>query len=176
MSAKALLDSNPAPGEDEIKKALRGNICRCTGYKKIIEAIQLTAAILRGEEAIDADLELGADYGVGQKAFRVDVREKVLGYGKYPDDIYMEGMVHASAVRSAYPRARILKIDSSGAEAMPGVLGVLTCRWKSKNEKLWLEGRYSLLRYFDRDEIGSGLQRILSPWKNDLSFQLRVKI
>ncbi len=128
MSAKALLDSNPAPGEDEIKKALRGNICRCTGYKKIIEAIQLTAAILRGEEAIDADLELGADYGVGQKAFRVDVREKVLGYGKYPDDIYMEGMVHASAVRSAYPRARILKIDSSGAEAMPGVLGVLTAK------------------------------------------------
>ena len=57
-----------------------------------------------------------------------------------------------------------------------GMLGVLTCRWKSKNEKLWLEGRYSLLRYFDRDEIGSGLQRILSPWKHDLSFQLRVKI
>ena len=57
-----------------------------------------------------------------------------------------------------------------------GVLGVLTCRWKSKNEKLWLEGRYSLLHYFDRDEIGSGLQRILSPWKHDLSFQLRLKI
>ena len=57
-----------------------------------------------------------------------------------------------------------------------GMLGVLTCRWKSKNEKLWLEGRYSLLRYFDRDEQGTGLQRILSPWKNDLSFQLRLKI
>ena len=57
-----------------------------------------------------------------------------------------------------------------------GVMGVLTCRWKSKNEKLWLEGRYSLLRYFDRDEQGTALQRILSPWKNDLSFQLRVKI
>ena len=47
---------------------------------------------------------------------------------------------------------------------------------KSKNEKLWLEGRYSLLRYFDRDEQGTALQQILSPWKNDLSFQLRVKI
>lgn len=57
-----------------------------------------------------------------------------------------------------------------------GMLGVLTCRWKSKNEKLWLEGRYSLLRYFDRDEQGTALQQILSPWKNDLSFQLRVKI
>ena len=57
-----------------------------------------------------------------------------------------------------------------------GMLGVLTCRWKSKNEKLWLEGRYSLLHYFDRDEIGSGLQRILSPNKHDLSFQLRLKV
>ena len=57
-----------------------------------------------------------------------------------------------------------------------GIFGVLTCRWQSKNEKLWLEGRYSLLRNFDRDEQGSGLQKILSPWKNDLSFQVRLKI
>ena len=57
-----------------------------------------------------------------------------------------------------------------------GMMGVLTCRWKSKNEKLWLEARYGLLRYFDRDEQGTGLQAILSPWKNDLSFQLRLKI
>lgn len=57
-----------------------------------------------------------------------------------------------------------------------GIMGVLTCRWKSKNEKLWLEARYGLLRYFDRDEQGTGLQQIFSPWKNDLSFQIRVKI
>ena len=56
------------------------------------------------------------------------------------------------------------------------MLGILTCRWQSKNGKWMLEGRYSLLRYFDRDEQGTALQRILSPWKNDLSFQLRVKI
>ena len=65
---------------------------------------------------------------------------------------------------------------SSASYSGHGMLGVLTCRWKSKNEKLWLEGRYSLLRYFDRDEQGTGLQTILSPWKNDLSFQLRLKI
>ena len=57
-----------------------------------------------------------------------------------------------------------------------GMMGVLTCRWKSKNEKLWLEARYSMLRYFDRDEQGTGLQKILSPWKHDLSFQARIKI
>ncbi|MBP5393654.1 MAG: helix-hairpin-helix domain-containing protein [Bacteroidaceae bacterium] len=65
---------------------------------------------------------------------------------------------------------------SSASYYGKGMLGVLTCRWKSKNEKWMLEGRYSLLRYFDRDEQGTGLQRILSPWKHDLSFQLRLKI
>ena len=128
MAGKALIDQNPDPTEEEIKYALRGNICRCTGYKKIIEGIQLTAAILRGDAEIDYDLERGDQYGVGQRAFRVDVRKKVLGYGKYPDDIVMDGMVHLSAVRSKYPRARVLKIDASKAEALPGVLGVLTAK------------------------------------------------
>lgn len=126
MAGKALIDQVPDPTEEEIKKALRGNICRCTGYKKIIEGIQLAAAILRGDEAIDAALEKGDEYGVGDRAFRLDVREKVLGTGEYTDDIEMEGMVHASAVRSRYPRARILDIDMSKALALPGVLAVLT--------------------------------------------------
>lgn len=57
MAGKALIDQNPDPTEEEIKYALRGNICRCTGYKKIIEGIQLTAAILRGDAEIDYDLK-----------------------------------------------------------------------------------------------------------------------
>ena len=126
MAGTALLQKNLNPTEEDIKYALRGNICRCTGYKKIIEGIQLVAAILRGDAAIDEDLEKGDVYGVGQRAFRVDVRKKVLGYGKYPDDIVMDNMAYVSAVRSKYPRARVLKIDASKAEALPGVLGVLT--------------------------------------------------
>jgi len=43
MSAKALLDENPNPKEEEVKQALRGNLCRCTGYVKIIEAILVAA-------------------------------------------------------------------------------------------------------------------------------------
>ena len=126
MAGKALIDQNPAPTEDDIKRAMRGNICRCTGYKKIIEGIQLAAAILRGDAAIDTDLEQGEDYGVGGRAFRIDVREKVLGYGEYPDDIVLPDMAHGSCVRAAHPRARVLDIDASKALALPGVLAVLT--------------------------------------------------
>lgn len=126
MAAKALLDKTADPTEEEIKNALKGNICRCTGYKKIIEGIQLTAAILRGDARIEETLEKGGEYGVGKGAFRVDVREKVLGYGVYPDDVEMEGMVYASAVRTKYPRARVLDIDVQKARELPGVLAVLT--------------------------------------------------
>ena len=126
LSGKALLDVNPNPTEAEIKKAIRGNVCRCTGYKKIIEGIALAGAILRGEQHIDPALEEGAAFGVGDRAFRADVRGKVLGTGEYCDDLYLDGMVHASAVRSQYPRARVLNIDASEALALPGVLAVLT--------------------------------------------------
>ena len=126
MAGKALLDQNPTPSEAEIKKAIRGNVCRCTGYKKIIEGIALAGAILRGEASVDPALEEGEDYGVGARAFRTDVRDKVLGRGEYCDDLYLDGMAHASAVRSQYPRARVLDIDPSAALALPGVLAVLT--------------------------------------------------
>ena len=126
IAGKALLDQNPNPTEAEIKKAIRGNVCRCTGYKKIIEGIALAGAILRGEASVDPALEEGEDYGVGARAFRTDVRDKVLGRGEYCDDLYLDGMAHASPVRSQYPRARVLDIDPSAALALPGVLAVLT--------------------------------------------------
>ena len=128
MAGKALVDKNPNPTEAEIKEAIKGNICRCTGYKKIIEAIDLVAQIKRGEKQIDKELEKGDSFGVGSNAFRIDVREKVLGYGEYCDDVEMDDMLHVSAVRSKYPRARILDIDFSEALAMDGVVAVYTAK------------------------------------------------
>lgn len=128
MSGAALIRRNPNPTEAEVKEAIKNNICRCTGYKKIIEGILKAARILRGEEQIDPDLERGDNYGVGSKAFRVDVRAKVLGYGKYPDDVTnvdFPDMAYGSCVRSKYPRARVVQIDTTEAEALPGVIGVL---------------------------------------------------
>ena len=124
MSGKALIDRNPNPTEVEIKEAIKGNICRCTGYKKIIEGIDLAAQILRGDKKIDEELEKGDDFGVGSNAFRIDVREKVLGIGEYVDDMEVENMLHASAVRTKYPRARVLDIDASEALALEGVVAV----------------------------------------------------
>jgi carbon-monoxide dehydrogenase small subunit len=50
LVAKELLEANPRPSREEIKEALSGNLCRCTGYIKIYEAVELAAARLRGEE------------------------------------------------------------------------------------------------------------------------------
>ena len=123
ISAKALLDANPAPTREEAAFAIRNNICRCTGYVKIIDGILLAAEIFRSGKLPE---EKKTGYGVGERAVRVDVAEKVQGYGKYPDDLYVDGMLYAGAVRSKYPRARVLAIHKEKAEALSGVVGVYT--------------------------------------------------
>lgn len=123
ISAKALLDINSSPSRVEIAKAIRNNICRCTGYKKIIDAIELAARLKREGGRIPKK-EL--NWKLGEPVQRLDAREKVLGYGEYVDDMEMDGMIYASAVRSSYPRARVLSIDTSAAKCLPGVVGVFT--------------------------------------------------
>ncbi len=122
MAAKGLLDHNPDPTTDEIKAALKTNICRCTGYVKIIEGVRLTAKLLREGHIPE---EKGT-WTLGSRVHRIDVAEKVQGTGIYPDDVYMEGMLYASAVRSAHPRAIIKAIRTEKAKALPGVAGVFT--------------------------------------------------
>ena len=123
LCTKALLDKNPDPTEQQIKYALRNNYCRCTGYVKIIAAVKLAAKLKRAGE-IPAPSH--TDWTLGSSVHRLDVAEKVQGYGKYPDDWYVDGMTYGSAVRAKYPRARVLKIDASRALALDGVLAVLT--------------------------------------------------
>ena len=122
MCAKGLLDQNPSPTREEAAFAIRNNICRCTGYVKIIDAILLAAEVFRAGTVPEAP----KDWSLGARVPRVDVKEKVTGTGVYPDDIYLDGMIYGSAVRSAYPRARVLAIHTEEAEALPGVVGVYT--------------------------------------------------
>ena len=122
MCAKGLLDVNPVPTREDAAFAIRNNICRCTGYVKIIDAILMAAELFRDGKIPEEP----ADWSLGQRVPRVDVAEKVTGTGQYPDDIYLDGMIYGSAVRSQYPRARVLAIHTEEAKALPGVVGVFT--------------------------------------------------
>ncbi|MDO5135275.1 MAG: selenium-dependent xanthine dehydrogenase [Eubacteriales bacterium] len=122
ISAKALLDKNPDPTRADAADAIKNNICRCTGYKKIIDGILLAAKYKK--EGLPPEQE--HSWKLGDRVPRLDVREKVLGYGEFADDIEMEGMIYGSAVRSEYPRARVLAIHTEEAKALPGVVAVYT--------------------------------------------------
>ena len=132
MCAKGLLDVNQNPTREEAAFAIRNNICRCTGYVKIIDAILLAAELFR-EGKVPED---STDWSLGQRVPRVDVKEKVTGTGQYPDDIYLDGMIYGSAVRSQYPRARVLAIHTEEAKALPGVVGVFTAADIPGNNKV----------------------------------------
>ena len=122
ISAKGLIDQNPDPTRAEAANAIKNNICRCTGYKKIIDGILLAAKYKR--EGLPPEKEY--EWKLGERVPRVDVREKVLGYGEYPDDVEVEGMIYGSAVRSRYPRALVKAVHTEKAKALPGVVAVFT--------------------------------------------------
>lgn len=122
ICGKGLVDANPNPTRAEIAAAIKNNICRCTGYKKIIDAIELAAKMLREDNSPKVERITG----IGTRAHRVDVPEKVLGWGEYVDDMEVPGMIYGSAVRTAYPRARVCSIDASRALSLDGVRAVLT--------------------------------------------------
>jgi aerobic-type carbon monoxide dehydrogenase small subunit (CoxS/CutS family) len=123
ICAKGLLDQNPTPERGDVKYAIRNNICRCTGYKKIEEAILLAADLLRTGAAIPDEAD---SCRVGERFDRIDGAAKATGTAEFVDDMRPEGLVFGSAVRSKYPRAHVLRIDIEKAKALPGVLAVLT--------------------------------------------------
>jgi selenium-dependent xanthine dehydrogenase len=121
LSAKALLDQNPAPSVREIRRAIRGHICRCTGYVKIEQAIGLASRLRSG-----GTLPAGAAAGVGASLPRVEVRDKVLGTGRYVDDLRVEGMLYGAVLRLPCARALVRSIDTAAARSHPEVAAVLT--------------------------------------------------
>lgn len=125
LCAKALLDVNLNPTRADVKKAIHGNICRCTGYKKIEDAILLAADYLRDHLVIPA---ASSELKIAQKFKRIDVTEKVNGTGVFVDDIELPDMIYAKAVRSKYPRAIVNKIDISKAKAHPDCVEILLAK------------------------------------------------
>jgi selenium-dependent xanthine dehydrogenase len=122
ISAKFLLDVNLNPTKQDIKNAIKGNICRCTGYKKIEEAIMMAAGFFRENKAIPVSEFTGK---VGERTFRPDATSKILGEAKFADDLKAEGMVFGSALRSKFPRALVKNIDISKAIKHPQVVKIV---------------------------------------------------
>ena len=99
------------------------HLCRCTGYKKIVESIEYAAEAIRDEEEIPTPTSNGR---IGARHPKYDAQKLVLGQHDYVDDISLEGMKFGALRFSDHPRARILSIDSNKAAALPGVIRVFT--------------------------------------------------
>ncbi|MDB2101633.1 selenium-dependent xanthine dehydrogenase [Clostridium paraputrificum] len=125
ISAKALLLKTLNPTLDEVKKALMGNICRCTGYVKIEKAVLMAAEILRENRDVPTVFCKGI---VGEEMGRIDAEDKILAEGEYVDDMKINGMIYGFALRSKYPRALVKNIDYSDAEKLEGVVKVVTSK------------------------------------------------
>ena len=128
MAATAALRGNPFAGREEIKERLGGNICRCTGYQKIFDAVELARDVQNGRLPASALLEEEIPEGdvIGKNVRRIDAPSKVSGRLKYAGDMTMPGMLHVQVLRSPHAHARVVSIDTSIAEAMDGVEGVIT--------------------------------------------------
>jgi xanthine dehydrogenase molybdenum-binding subunit len=120
LHATALVAHHPSPTRGEIAKALDVHLCRCTGYAKILDAVELFAKAKRGER-IPAPLTEG---GVGAPVVRAEASP--LGGRVYIGDLARPGMLHGAVVLSAHARADVLAIDVTRAAALPGVVAIVT--------------------------------------------------
>ena len=124
MATKALLDANPDPDVEAIKKALAHNLCRCTGYKKIIEAVQLAGNFIRKETTPEeVRSHIGSEM-IGKSHVRPSAMIKACGVAQFNDDIPLPAdALELAVVRSTCRHGFIKSIDTSAAEKMPGVVG-----------------------------------------------------
>ncbi|HTZ50095.1 MAG TPA: molybdopterin cofactor-binding domain-containing protein [Spirochaetia bacterium] len=123
LTAKALLDRNPSPTRDQVVAALDGNLCRCTGYVKIVEAVELAAERMRNPRAAATR---GQGAAVGGSAERHRGWDRVSGAARFAEDISMANLHYVRVVRSPHFHARVLGVDVSSALRIPGVVRVLT--------------------------------------------------
>lgn len=130
LAAKALLDSNPNPSEQEIRHALKNNLCRCTGYSSIVKSVQRAAGLLSsGVEYVQlSGSRQTSVQAMGASLIGKGNIERVRGQTKYGDDLFEEGMLIGQILWSEYPHAEILGIETREALEVPGVELVLTAQ------------------------------------------------
>ncbi|MEM7582291.1 MAG: selenium-dependent xanthine dehydrogenase [Acidobacteriota bacterium] len=140
MRATALLDGEP--DRDRIAKGLAGHLCRCTGYARIVDAVQSAAEAWQSGEPVAhrprrpdffgeahghrRATSNGRVHGIGGSSPRYRGHEHALGAKPYVADMKLDDMLHGAVVLSEHPRARVLAIDPQPALTMPGVDRVIT--------------------------------------------------
>ncbi len=150
MGAKGLLDKKPRPTRDEVIAGLSSHLCRCTGYKKIVEAVLLASEMAskhQGLEQVSVAAEMhpegdrytmpdlpsrsqGADVKkhIGEAVFPLGTWEKALGLTRFAADLTPDACLHLKVVRSSKAHALIREIDAQEALAVPGVIAVFTAQ------------------------------------------------
>jgi len=137
VSAYQLLQENPSPTREEVRDwfTKHRNVCRCTGYKQIVDAVMAAAQILRGEKTVeelryDWTKDIGNFYG--KPLERPNALPKACGVCDYGDDVELHMPAETLKVEMVMPRithhAKIKNIDYSEAEKMPGVVKVITAK------------------------------------------------
>jgi xanthine dehydrogenase molybdenum-binding subunit len=124
ISAKALLDRHPHPSEQQIRAWLGGNLCRCTGYDKVVRAVLDASggqAAPRAEEAVERPYRV-----IGTRPVRRDGADKVTGRALFGADVRLPRMLYGAVLRSPHAHARIVSIDTRRAESAPGVKAVVS--------------------------------------------------
>jgi xanthine dehydrogenase molybdenum-binding subunit len=148
VRASHLVREGKTEDRDAVSQALTGHICRCTGYARILDGIQTAGeAYKNGGELPRKEprhhFYFGEEYGlernpqfskpnrkngVGDSPSRYRGIDQALGEKPFIDDMFVPDMLNAAPVLSAHPRAKILAIDTTAAEAMPGVVRVITAK------------------------------------------------
>ena len=126
LSAFALINERPEPTDDEVKEALGGNLCRCTGYVKILDAVRNWKRYGDMPEPELKDYDLDTFKVIGKSLPRYDARDKVTGRAMYTGDISLPRMLHGKILHSPMAHGRIVRIDTTKAEELPGVKAVIT--------------------------------------------------
>lgn len=135
VSAYGLLQENPAPTREEVRNWFEKhrNLCRCTGYKPLVDSVMEAAAVMRGEKTMD-DITFKPESGeelYGSRLPRPTALPKVCGLMDFGDDVALKmpgNVAYLAPVMAGVPHARIKKVDVSEAEAMDGVYKVLTAK------------------------------------------------
>jgi 4-hydroxybenzoyl-CoA reductase subunit alpha len=129
LRTKSFLDENPDPDTEEIKEALTGNLCRCTGYSKIFEAVETAVDYLNGKEPEKIEYQPQKSAMnlsvVGKRLPKIDAPDKATGRALYTDDITLPNMIYGKLLLSPVPHAKIKSINTKKAKSLPGVKLIL---------------------------------------------------